>query len=129
MGGEVKLSIRERAAIAWKRTRPLREAARIEKQARQLEAVDKKLTQMFGSGCEIKLGLSPVGTVTAEVEDLRFTSDFYEDDFFCSLSIILKERCLYCGRDMTLGKVNDLADLGKLLEEFEQGLIHRCLPA
>lgn len=51
------LSIREKAAIAWKLERPLREAARIEKQARQLEAVNKKLEQMFGSECEIKLGV------------------------------------------------------------------------
>ncbi len=120
------LSIREKAAIAWKHERPLREAARIEKQARQLEAVDKKLEQMFGPEYEIKLGLSPAGTITAEVDDVRFTTDFYEDDFFCSLSIILKEMCPYCGRDMILGAINNLADLGKALEEFEAGISHKC---
>lgn len=129
MDAENTLSIRERAAIAWKRERPLREAARIEKQARQLEAVDKKLTQMFGPECEVKLGISPAGTITAQVEDVRFTSDFYEDDFFCYLSITVKEHCPYCDRVMTLGRVENLADLGKLLEEFEQGVSHRCMPS
>jgi hypothetical protein len=127
MDAEKTLSIREKAAIAWKRERPLREAARIEQQARQMEAVDKKLTQMFGPECEIKLGLSPAGTIIAEVENVRFTTDFYEDDFFCSLAIILKEICPYCGRDMILGRVDNLADLGKRLEEFESGISHSCL--
>lgn len=126
MSTENSLSIRKKAAIAWKRERPLREAARIEKQARQLEAVNKKLEQMFGSECEIKLGLSSAGTITAEVEDIRFTTDFYEDDFFCSLSIILKEFCPLCGRDMVLGAINNLADLGKALEEFEARISHKC---
>jgi hypothetical protein len=104
----------------------MREAARVEKQARQLEAVDKKLTQMFGPESKIKVGLTSAGTVTAEVEDVRFTTDFYEDDFFCSLAIILKETCSHCGREMMLGRVDDLADLGKRLEEFETGISHRC---
>jgi hypothetical protein len=126
METEEKLTLRKRAARAWKHERPLREAARVEKQARQLEAVQKKLEQMFGPESNIKLGLSSAGTVTAEVEDVRFTTDFYEDDFFCSLAIILKETCPYCGRDMILGKVDDLADLGKRLEEFESGISHKC---
>jgi hypothetical protein len=71
-----RLTLRERAAQAWKHERPLREAARVEKQARQLEAVQKKLEQMFGPESNIKLGLSPAGTVTAEVEDVRFTTTF-----------------------------------------------------
>jgi hypothetical protein len=88
--------------------------------------VDTKLEQMFGPKSQVKLGLSPAGTVTAEVEDVRFTADFYEDDAFCSLAIILKETCPYCGREMVLGKVDDLADLGKMLEEFETGVSHKC---
>lgn len=126
MEAEKPLSLREKAAIAWRHAQPLREAARVEKQARQLEAVHQKLEQIFGPECRIKLGLSPAGTITAEIEDLRFTTDFYEDDFFCSLSIILKEHCPYCDRDMILGNINDLADLGKLLEEFNTGLSHKC---
>lgn len=126
MEAEKHLSLREKAAVAWKHERPLREAAHVEKQARQLEAVHQKLEQIFGPESEIKLGLSPAGTIIAEIEDLRFTTDFYEDDFFCSLSIILKENCPYCGQDMILGHINDLADLGKLLEEFNMGLSHKC---
>lgn len=115
-------TLRERAAQAWKHERPLREAARVEKQARQLEAVQKRLEQMFGPESNIKLGLSLAGTITAQVEDVRFATDFYEDDFFCSLAIILKETCPHCGRDMILGRLDDLADLGKLLEDFEAGI-------
>ncbi len=126
MDKEERLSLRQRAALAWKNERPLREAARVEKKARQIEAVHAKLEHMFGPESKIKLGLSPAGTVTAQVEDVRFTTDFYEDDFFCSLTIILKERCPYCGRDMTLGHLEDLADLGKLLEDFEAGISHKC---
>lgn len=126
MDREERVSLRQRAALAWKKERPLREAARVEKQARQLEAVHAKLEQMFGPESKIKLGLTPAGTVTAQVEDVRFTTDFYEDDYFCSLAIILKETCPYCGRDMTLGHLDNLADLGKLLEEFEAGISHKC---
>jgi hypothetical protein len=126
MSKEEHVSLRQRAALAWRHERPLREAARVENQARQLEAVHAKLEQMFGSESKIKLGLSPAGTITAQVEDVRFITDFYEDDFFCSLAIILKETCPYCGRDMTLGRLDDLADLGKLLEEFESGVSHKC---
>ena len=126
MNAENKLSIRAKAALAWKHEHPLREATRIEKQARQLEAVNKKLEQIFGAEYEIKLGLSAGGSIIAEVEDLRFTSDFYEDDYFCSLSIILKEVCPYCGREMTLGVINNLADVGKALQEFEAGDSHKC---
>lgn len=84
---------------------------------------------MFGPSCEIKMGLSPSGTVRAEVEDLRFLADYYEDDFYCSLSIILMETCAFCGRELMLGGVDNLADVGKKLEEFEQEHIHRCLTA
>jgi hypothetical protein len=126
MANASRSSLRDRAAQAWKHERPLREAAQVEKRARQLEAVHKKLEQMFGQEYKIKLGLSPVGTITAEVEDVRFTTDFYEDDLFCSLAIILKETCPYCGRDMILGRVDDLADLGKRIEEFETGASHKC---
>lgn len=126
MDREETVSLRQRAALAWKSERPLREAARVEKQARQMEAVHAKLEQMFGPESNIKLGLSSTGTITAQVEDVRFTTDFYEDDFFCTLAIILKETCPYCGRDMILGRLDDLADLGKLLEEFEAGISHKC---
>jgi hypothetical protein len=123
---EEQISLRQKAALAWKCERPMREAAQVEKKARQLEAVHAKLEQMFGQESEIKLGVSTAGTITAQVEDVRFTTDFYEDDFFCSLAIILKETCPYCGRDMILGRLDDLADLGKLLEEFEAGISHKC---
>lgn len=59
MNMEERMSLRQRAALAWKNERPLREAARVEKQARQIEAVHAKLEQIFGPGSNIKLGLSP----------------------------------------------------------------------
>lgn len=127
MDAEKRTNLREKAAAAWKRERPLREAARVEKLARQIEAAEAKLAEMFGPGCEIKMGLNPAGTVRAEVEDLRFLADYYEDDFFCSLSIILMETCPSCGRELMLGGVDNLADVGKKLEEFEQGHRLQCL--
>ena len=104
----------------------MRETARVQKLAKQIEAVEAKLAEMFGPGCEIKMGLSPAGTVRAEVEDLRFMADYYEDDFYCSLSIILMERCTFCGREFMLGGIDNLADVGKKLEEFEAGISHKC---
>ncbi|HEX8475394.1 MAG TPA: hypothetical protein VF666_15290 [Pyrinomonadaceae bacterium] len=124
MDNESSLTLRAKAMLTWKRERPLKEAARIEQQARLVEAVRRKLLQMFGSEYEIKVGIVGEERITASVEEIRFNTCIYNEDV---ITIIPIERCLYCGRDVTLGSVDDLADLGKALEELEQGQGHQCI--
>jgi hypothetical protein len=124
MGNESNLSLRERAMTAWKRERPLKEAARVEQKARLVEAVRRKLTEMFGTEYEIKVGIVGEERITASVEEMRFNTFIYNEE---TITIIPVERCLYCGIDVTLGSVEDLADLGRALEELEQGPGHRCI--
>lgn len=123
MSGTPELSLRQKAYLAWKRERPMREAARLEKRAKVLSVVREKLSRIFGSGYEIKVGVETDGKVVAAVEDLRFTTITYSPEF---ISISLVERCPRCGEDMPIGLISDLADVGELLEEFELGKLHEC---
>jgi hypothetical protein len=116
-------SLREKAFLAWERERPMREAARLEKRARQIAALRKKLKEMFGEEYEIKVGIDANKTVIATVEDLRFTAITYAYEL---LSISLVERCPRCGKEIPIGIVSDLADVGEAIEEFEAGLRHEC---
>lgn len=124
MSNESSLSLRAKAMLTWKHERPLKEAAKVEEQARLMEAVRRRLTQMFGSEYEIKVGIVGEERITATVEEIRFNTCIYNEDV---ITIIPVERCLYCGRDVMLGSINDLADLGKALEELEQGRGHQCI--
>lgn len=123
ISSRVTLSLREKAALAWEHERPMREAALLEKRARQIAAVRGQLRRMFGTEHEIRVGIDANGKVIATVEDLRFTVTPYSPEFF---SIYLVERCPRCGEELPIGVVSDLADVGKALEEFEAGLTHVC---
>lgn len=124
MSDESKVTLRAKAMLTWKRERPMKEAARIEQRVKFMEAVRRKLTKMFGTEYEIKVGIVGEEGITATVEELRFNTCIFNEDI---ITIIPIERCLYCGRDILLGSVDDLADLGKVLEELEQGRGHQCV--
>jgi hypothetical protein len=119
----VSLSLREKAALAWEQERPMREAARLEKRARQIAAVRAQLKRIFGADYEIRVGIDGNGKVMATVEDLRFTVSTYTPEIF---SIYLVERCPQCDKELPIGVVSDLADVGQALEEFEAGNTHEC---
>lgn len=123
MSGRPGLTLRQKAALAWERERPMREAARLERRVKLLSLVREKLTRIFGPEYEVKVGVEQDGRVIAVVEDLRFTTITYSLEF---VTISLVERCPRCGRDMPIGPVSDLADVGELLAEFEAGTLHEC---
>jgi hypothetical protein len=118
-----QFSLREKAVLAWKAERPMREVARLEKRAKQISAVRAKLTEIFGTEYEIKVGIDENKNIVATIEDLRFTTISYA---FERISISLVESCPQCGQDMPIGLVSNLADIGELLEEFEAGKLHEC---
>ena len=123
MSGTAGLTLRQKAVLAWERERPMREAARLEKRVKLLSVVREKLTRIFGPEYEVKVGVEPGGKVIAAVEDLRFTTISYSLEF---ITISLVERCPRCGKDLPVGPVSDLADVGELLAEFEAGNLHEC---
>ena len=117
------LSLREKAILAWQHERPMREAARLEKRAKQLTAVRDKLRAIFSEDYEIKVGIDASEGVVASVEDLRFTAITYSYEL---ITISLVERCPQCGADLPIAPVSNLADIGQALEEFAAGIKHEC---
>jgi len=123
MSRRTGLTLREMAARAWQNERPMREAARLEKRAKQLLAVKEKLRSIFGAEYEIKVGIDANEKVIATVEDLRFMAITYSYEL---VSVSLVERCSRCGKDLPIATISDLADIGEALERFESGLRHEC---
>jgi hypothetical protein len=120
-----RLSLKAKAALAWERERPAREAARIEQQARELQAVRDKLVRMFGLDQDIKLGIDGRGSITAAVEDLRFRTHIYSFGIM-TVSIYLIKNCPNCGEDVPMGSISDLADLGELISISDLDGKHTC---
>jgi hypothetical protein len=120
-----RLSLKAKAALAWELERPAREAARIEQQARELQAVRDKLVKMFGSDHDIKLGIDNRGSITAAVEDLRFRTHIYSFGVL-TVNIYLIKKCTDCGEDVPMGRVSDLADLGELISNSDLDGKHTC---
>jgi hypothetical protein len=119
----VKLSLKELALLTWKNERPRKEASRLELKARYLEAVRRKLIEMLGQEYEIKAGIDKEGAVTAKVDDLRFSTFIYNEDVITIIPVV---ECPSCGKDVFLGAVTDLAEVGEALEAFELRLKHEC---
>jgi hypothetical protein len=122
VGGE--MGLRERALLTWKLERPVKEAERVELKARYLEAVRQKLVNMFGHDYEIKTFIYEEERIAAQVDDVRFSTFIYNEE---TITIIPVVTCPLCDRDVSLGGINDLAELGEALESFIQGLSHECL--
>lgn len=123
MNSKSNLSLREKAILTWIQERPIREAQRLRWQVEKINAVHEKLRKILGSEYEIKIGINSNGDITAVVEDLRFTTYNYDDDL---LHIVLIVKCRLCGKDVSLGFINDIADLGEKLEKSYLSTRHRC---
>lgn len=123
MGQQGRLTLRERAALTWERDRPQREASRLMWQAEKLERVRGKLAGIIGLEHDIEMGVNSKGDITARVEDLRFTTYGYDDDLLLIVPIV---NCPLCGQDVSLGYIEDLAELGEKLELFGPGYRHQC---
>lgn len=123
MENESQLTLREKALLTWRRVRPNREAARLLWQAEKLEKVRQKLVWILGSDENIELGINSNGDITATVEDVQFTTYNYDDDLLHVVPII---KCPFCEKDVSLGSIEDLAELGEKLELFQNGYRHTC---
>lgn len=117
------LRLSEKATLTWKIERPIKEAARLELRARYLQAVRQKLIEMFGSGYEINAGIDKNGDITAKVDDLKFSTFIYNEEVITIIPVVT---CPSCEKEVFLGAVNDLAEVGEALEEFKLGLRHLC---
>lgn len=123
MEQESQLTLRERAVLTWKRVRPSREASRLLRQAEKLEKVREKLVRIIGSEENIEMGINSNGDITATVEDVQFTTYSYDDDLLHIVPIV---KCRFCGKDVSLGFIEDLAELGEKLELLPNGYRHTC---
>jgi hypothetical protein len=117
------LRLSEKATLTWKIERPMKEAARLELRARYLQAVRQKLLKMFGSGYEINTGIDKNGDITAKVDDLKFSTFIYNEEVITIIPVVT---CPSCAKEVFIGAVNDLAEVGEALEEFKLGLRHQC---
>jgi hypothetical protein len=123
MSSTYRLTLRQKAILTWYHERPMKKAARIEQQIRLLETVRQKMVQMFSSEYEIKVGIIDNQRIGAIVGDVRFRTFIYGENLIIVTPV---ERCSYCKKDTLLGAINDLAELGEALEEFELGIRHQC---
>jgi hypothetical protein len=87
------------------------------------QTVRRRLAEMFGQGYEVMTGVNEDGNIIAKVDDMRFSTFIYNEEV---LTIIPVVTCSSCGRDVYLGSINDLAELGEALEAFSLGLRHEC---
>ena len=119
--GNLRLS--ERAALTWIRERTAKEAERLARRVRYEQVVRRRLAEMFGQGYDVMTGVNEDGNVIARVDDLRFSTFIYNEEVMTIIPVVT---CSSCGRDVHLGSINDLTDLGEALEAFSLGLRHEC---
>lgn len=117
------LRLNERAALTWIRERTAKESERIGLHIKYEQAVRRRLEEMFGRGYEVMTDVNENGNVIARVDDVRFSTFIYNEEV---MTIILVVTCPSCGRDVYLGEIKDLAELGEALEAFSLGLRHEC---
>lgn len=117
-----ELSLRALALLTWKLERPTKEAERLELKARYLEAVRRKLVEMFGQDYEVRTAINEDERVTAQVDDMRFKTFIYNEEV---ITIIPTMICPSCNKEVSLGAINDLAELGEAIEAFNLGLFTR----
>jgi hypothetical protein len=101
----------------------MKEAARLELKVKYIEAVRRRLVEMFGQEYEIKTGIDEDESVTATVDGMKFSAFIYNEDTITITPVVI---CPLCNKEAFLGAINDLAELGEALEEFGLGLRHTC---
>lgn len=119
--GNLRLS--DRATLTWRHERPTKEAVRTERRMKLEQAVRRRLEEMFGPSYEVTTAINGDGNVIAKVDDVRFSTFIYNEEVITVIPIVT---CHYCEKDVYLGGINDLAELGEALEAFTLGLQHEC---
>jgi hypothetical protein len=87
------------------------------------QAVRRRLEEMFGPGYEVTTDINEDGNIIAKVDDVRFSTFIYNEE---SITVIPVVTCHSCEKDVYLGGINDLAELGEALEAFSLGRRHEC---
>lgn len=113
MSGKGYVTLRERAARAWKKERPKRVAHLLGRASRTQE-LREKLKEVFGEGIPTTITTDLQDRPVATIEGFRFTlADQGREG--CPKSLVLIENCPRC--DAETGYVIDtLAELGQLFE-------------
>jgi hypothetical protein len=119
--GNLRLS--DRATRTWRHERPTKEAVRTEQRRKLEQVVRGRLEEMFGPGYEVTTAITEDGNVIAKVDDVRFSTFIYNEEAITVIPIVT---CHSCEKDVYLGGINDLAELGEALEAFSLGLRHEC---
>jgi hypothetical protein len=119
--GNLRLS--DRATLTWRHERPTKEAVRTEQRRTFEQIVRERLEEMFGPGYEVTTAITEDGNVIAKVDDVRFSIFIYNEE---TITVIPVVTCHYCEKDVYLGGIKDLAELGEALEAFSLGLRHEC---
>ena len=107
MNRQSKMSLRERAAIAWKE-----ECAQ---RASWAEELRQEVVELFGANCTVEIDLNAGRRPVAVVDGLRFIlSKESENGVETFTYLMLLSNCSRCGRDTGID-INSLADLGRWL--------------
>ena len=118
------MRLSEQAALIWRDKQSVREGPHEALRAINVHAVRRKLIEIFGADYVITVRWKDDRRVTAMVDDVRFSTFIYNER---TITVIPVVRCPSCAKDVFLGAVEDLVELGKALKEFEQGMRHECL--
>ncbi len=110
MSGEAKLTLRERAALAWQQTSAKRRL--------WADELQREVEEKFGIDCEVKIIHTQLRP-EAHVNDLRFVLGRYgEGGVRQSKQLKLLQQCPQCQRDAEID-IDGLEDLGAYLEFLE----------
>lgn len=107
MSGEAKLTLRERAALAWQQTSAKRRL--------WADELQREVEEKLGIDCEVKIIHTQLRP-EAHVNDLRFVLGRYgEGGVRQSKQLKLLQQCPQCQRDAEID-IDGLEDLGAYLE-------------
>lgn len=112
MKKQSKMSLRERAALAWQD-----ECAKRTSWAGELR---QEIEELFGASCSVEIELNGARRPVAKIEGLQFILNIHSEDGVETFRhLMLLSNCSKCNRDTGLD-INNLADLGRWLEVLEK---------
>lgn len=117
------MRLSEQAALIWRDKQFVTEELPEALSTKYVQAVRRKLIEMFGSDYVITIRFIDERRIAAMVDDMRFSTFIYNER---TITVIPVVKCPACSKDAFLGAVEDMAGLGEALVEFEQGMRHEC---
>ena len=131
MGGESASVLRQYALIMWHLSSAADHMAALRageaERQRRMGSFRAELRRIVGADFDITVTING-GCVEAVIEDLRFAAFEYAgpDDSDPVVMATLLGRCPRCGLETPSEPIQDLAELGKLLERFVPIFTHPC---